>query len=85
MTVGIAAAGSGGHVYPALAVAEVLVSRGLEAEDIIFFGGDRMEADVIPGAGYRFRFTLVLFFSECSCHLVCEWFCEVGYCGALTG
>ncbi|GMQ93477.1 MAG: undecaprenyldiphospho-muramoylpentapeptide beta-N-acetylglucosaminyltransferase [Acidimicrobiia bacterium] len=54
MTVGIAAAGSGGHVYPALAVAEVLVSRGLPREDIIFFGGDRMEASVVPAAGYPF-------------------------------
>ena len=54
MTVGIAAAGSGGHVYPALAVAEVLVSKGVAPEDIIFFGGDRMEADVIPAAGYPF-------------------------------
>lgn len=54
MTIGIAAAGSGGHVYPALAVAEVLVSRGVAPEDIVFFGGDRMEADVIPAAGYPF-------------------------------
>ncbi len=54
MTVGIAAAGSGGHVYPALAVAEVLESRGVSRGDIIFFGGDRMEADLIPKAGYPF-------------------------------
>ena len=54
MTIGIAAAGSGGHVYAALAVAEVLMSRGIEQEDIIFFGGDRLEADVIPAAGYTF-------------------------------
>jgi UDP-N-acetylglucosamine--N-acetylmuramyl-(pentapeptide) pyrophosphoryl-undecaprenol N-acetylglucosamine transferase len=52
--VGIAAAGSGGHVYPALAVAEVLTARGVAKEDIIFFGGDRMEADVIPAEGYPF-------------------------------
>jgi UDP-N-acetylglucosamine--N-acetylmuramyl-(pentapeptide) pyrophosphoryl-undecaprenol N-acetylglucosamine transferase len=54
MTIGIAAAGSGGHVYPALAVAEVLTSRGVAPEDIVFFGGDRMEADVIPAAGFPF-------------------------------
>lgn len=54
MTVGIAAAGSGGHVYPALAVAEVLESRGIARDDIIFFGGDRMESTVIPDAGYSF-------------------------------
>lgn len=30
------------------------MSRGVPKEDIIFFGGDRMEADVIPTAGYPF-------------------------------
>lgn len=30
------------------------MSRGVAQEDIIFFGGDRMEADVIPAAGYPF-------------------------------
>ena len=54
MMFGIAAAGSGGHVYPALAVAEVLMSRGIAQSDIVFFGGDRMEADVIPAAGFPF-------------------------------
>jgi UDP-N-acetylglucosamine--N-acetylmuramyl-(pentapeptide) pyrophosphoryl-undecaprenol N-acetylglucosamine transferase len=54
MKVGIAAAGSGGHVFPALAVAEALVASGLAKEDIIFFGGDRMEAETVPGAGFPF-------------------------------
>ena len=54
MKIGIAAAGSGGHVYPALAVAEELVSRGTPSDDITFFGGDRMEASVVPDAGYPF-------------------------------
>lgn len=54
MKIGIAAAGSGGHVYPALAVAEALVATGLSKKDIVFFGGDRMEADTVPAAGYPF-------------------------------
>jgi undecaprenyldiphospho-muramoylpentapeptide beta-N-acetylglucosaminyltransferase len=54
MRFGLAAAGSGGHVYPALAVADALVSRGVDRADIVFFGGDRMEATTVPGAGYRF-------------------------------
>ncbi len=54
MRVGIAAAGSGGHVFPALAVADMLVAKGVAKEDIVFFGGDRMEADTVPNAGYRF-------------------------------
>ncbi len=54
MSVGIAAAGSGGHVYPALAVADEIVSRGIARQDVIFYGGDRMEATVVPQAGYPF-------------------------------
>ena len=54
MKVGIAAAGSGGHVFPALAVADALGRSGLSKDEIIFFGGDRMEADTVPAAGYPF-------------------------------
>jgi UDP-N-acetylglucosamine--N-acetylmuramyl-(pentapeptide) pyrophosphoryl-undecaprenol N-acetylglucosamine transferase len=52
--VGIAAAGSGGHVFPALAVADALVEMGLSKPDIVFFGGDRMESSTVPEAGYPF-------------------------------
>ena len=54
MRIGIAAAGSGGHVYPALAVADALTAGDLEPEDIVFFGGDRMEKSKVPDAGYPF-------------------------------
>ena len=54
MRFGLAAAGSGGHVYPALAVADALMDLGVNREDIVFFGGDRMEATTVPSAGYRF-------------------------------
>ena len=30
------------------------MSRGVAQDNIVFFGGDRMEADVIPAAGYPF-------------------------------
>lgn len=54
MKVMIAAGGTGGHIYPALALAEML-KKEEPCTEIIFFGSDnRMEAKVIPAAGYRF-------------------------------
>jgi UDP-N-acetylglucosamine--N-acetylmuramyl-(pentapeptide) pyrophosphoryl-undecaprenol N-acetylglucosamine transferase len=54
MSYAIAAAGTGGHVYPGLAVAEALVAAGVRKEDVLFFGGDRLEATVYPREGYPF-------------------------------
>jgi UDP-N-acetylglucosamine--N-acetylmuramyl-(pentapeptide) pyrophosphoryl-undecaprenol N-acetylglucosamine transferase len=49
-----AAAGTGGHVYPALAVGAALVARGVERDDIVFFGGTRLAATAVPAAGFPF-------------------------------
>jgi undecaprenyldiphospho-muramoylpentapeptide beta-N-acetylglucosaminyltransferase len=48
----IAAGASGGHVYPALATAETLRARG---NDVVFAGGDRLEARLVPEAGFPFH------------------------------
>ncbi|MDP8959260.1 MAG: UDP-N-acetylglucosamine--N-acetylmuramyl-(pentapeptide) pyrophosphoryl-undecaprenol N-acetylglucosamine transferase, partial [Actinomycetota bacterium] len=54
MTYAIAAAGTGGHVYPALAVAEELVAAGVPRQEVLFLGGERIEARVVPAAGFPF-------------------------------
>ena len=54
MTFAFAAAGTGGHVFPAIAVADALVAAGVAREDVAFYGGERMEATTIPAAGYAF-------------------------------
>lgn len=54
MKVLIAAGGTGGHIYPALALAEILQQEQKDAE-IVFWGSEtRMESTLIPEKGYRF-------------------------------
>lgn len=54
MTFAFAAAGTGGHVYPALAVADALRDSGVARNEIIFVGGNRLAATVVPAAGYDY-------------------------------
>jgi UDP-N-acetylglucosamine--N-acetylmuramyl-(pentapeptide) pyrophosphoryl-undecaprenol N-acetylglucosamine transferase len=54
MTFAFAAAGTGGHIHPALAVARSLISSGVNTDDVVFFGGDRLERRIVPGAGFEF-------------------------------
>jgi len=53
MTYAFAAAGTGGHIYPAIAVARSLVRLGVDPDEIVFFGGDRLETSAVPDAGFR--------------------------------
>ncbi len=50
----IAAGGTGGHVYPAIAIADAL--KAMEEDVTIKFVGtaDRLEAEAVPAAGYDF-------------------------------
>jgi UDP-N-acetylglucosamine--N-acetylmuramyl-(pentapeptide) pyrophosphoryl-undecaprenol N-acetylglucosamine transferase len=52
LSVLIAAGGTAGHVVPALAVAERLRAAGAE---VVFVGGERAEAELVPAAGFDLR------------------------------
>jgi UDP-N-acetylglucosamine--N-acetylmuramyl-(pentapeptide) pyrophosphoryl-undecaprenol N-acetylglucosamine transferase len=48
----LTAGGTGGHIYPALAVADELKKKGI---DPLFIGtSHRMEKEIVPNAGYKF-------------------------------
>jgi hypothetical protein len=50
----IAAAGTGGHVFPGLSVGEALVRAGVARSDILYLGGSRLESRVYPAEGFPF-------------------------------
>lgn len=54
MKIMIAAGGTGGHIYPAMALAESILKKNKENEVVFFGSSNRMESKVIPNAGYRF-------------------------------
>lgn len=51
----LSAGGTGGHIYPALALAEIWKTKEPETEFLFIGNDDRMEAQLIPAAGYRFE------------------------------
>lgn len=54
MNIALVTGGTGGHIYPALALAKAILDRNPN-HSVFFIGNlDRMEATEIPAAGYRF-------------------------------
>lgn len=51
----ISGGGTGGHIYPALAVADGLKARYPEAEFLFVGAQDRMEMQKVPQAGYKIK------------------------------
>lgn len=51
----ISGGGTGGHIYPALAIADEVMRRRPEAE-VLYVGSDAgMEAEIVPRSGHRFE------------------------------
>ena len=49
----ISGGGTGGHIYPAIAIANELKSRYPDAEFLFVGAKDRMEMEKVPQAGYK--------------------------------
>lgn len=56
--------GTGGHIYPAIAIADKFIERSDQCE-ILFVGTDRgLEKDLVPANGYPIRFVTVSGFNR---------------------
>ncbi|WP_310991135.1 undecaprenyldiphospho-muramoylpentapeptide beta-N-acetylglucosaminyltransferase [Aequorivita marina] len=51
----ISGGGTGGHIYPAVAIANELKSRFADAEFLFVGAKDRMEMEKVPQAGYKIK------------------------------
>ena len=51
----IATGGTGGHVYPAIALADAAKKRYSDIEILFVGNDDRMEASEVPAHGYAFK------------------------------
>lgn len=49
----ISGGGTGGHIYPAIAIADALKERYPDAEFLFVGASDRMEMEKVPKAGYK--------------------------------
>ena len=54
MRVIISAGGTGGHIYPALAIANKIKEKDKSAEILYIGTKNRMEKDIVPNYGYKF-------------------------------
>lgn len=48
--------GTGGHIYPALAIADKFVQKNPETEILYIGSEDRLEKDIVPKHGFRFEY-----------------------------
>src|SRR5512139_3042144 len=55
LRIALAGGGTGGHLYPALAIAESLKAERPDTEFLFFGTEGKIEARVVPQCGYAFR------------------------------
>lgn len=55
MRVIISAGGTGGHIYPALAILDKIKEKDKDAKILYIGTTDRMEKDIVPKAGFKYK------------------------------
>ena len=74
--------GTGGHVYPALAIADKI--KEMEPDSEILYIGNEMgiEKEIVPAAGYDFKTVPARWLERRKNRL--DYFCQLGLTGAVT-
>ncbi|MEG0277350.1 MAG: glycosyltransferase, partial [Coprobacillus sp.] len=55
MKIIVSAGGTGGHLYPALALVEYIKTQDKNAEFLFVGTTDRLESQIVPELGYRYK------------------------------
>lgn len=56
LRIAIVSGGTGGHIYPGIAIAEEIIARNPRAE-VLFLGSEEgLEKDIVPRAGFQIKF-----------------------------
>ena len=74
----VSGGGTGGHIYPAIGIADALLKLDSEIEIIFIGGADRLEATIVPKHGFRFLAISVAGFPR---KLTWKWFPVLGKVG----
>jgi UDP-N-acetylglucosamine--N-acetylmuramyl-(pentapeptide) pyrophosphoryl-undecaprenol N-acetylglucosamine transferase len=74
----VSGGGTGGHIYPAIGIANALIKLDAEIEIIFIGGADRLESTIVPQYGFRFLAISVAGFPR---KLTWKWFPVIGKVG----
>ena len=55
MKIIVSAGGTGGHLYPALALVEYIKTQDANAKFLFVGTTDRLESQIVPELGYQYR------------------------------
>ena len=82
MRVILTGGGTGGHIYPALAIGDKIKEREPDSE-ILYIGNEMgIEKEIVPAAGYEFRMVPARWLERRKNKL--DYFCQLGLTGAVT-
>ena len=74
----VSGGGTGGHIYPAIGIANALLKLDSEIEIVFIGGADRLESTIVPQHGFRFLAISVAGFPR---KLTWKWFPVLGKVG----